>query len=77
MFSAYLKNGHHDDTLASKAVFLAFEQRTGFFAFKKLKILRMNQGHRSVSHMLQRFDPPPPIRKGRELGRRWAFCIEL
>jgi hypothetical protein len=37
--------------------------------------LRVNQDHRSVSPMLQRFDPPPPIRKGGELGRRWAFVL--
>src|SRR5260370_14043992 len=38
---------------------LAFDHRSGLSVLKKLKILRMNQSHRSVALTAQRFDPPP------------------
>jgi hypothetical protein len=35
---------------------------SGLFLLKKLKILRMNQDHRSASSSRQRIDHPPPRR---------------
>src|SRR6202023_3051688 len=34
---------------------------SGFFLLKKLKILRMNQAHRSAGEAAQRFDHPRPL----------------
>src|SRR6202022_4531234 len=39
---------------------VAVDHRSGFFVLKKLKILRMNQAHRSAPSSRQRFDHPLP-----------------
>src|SRR3984893_11676486 len=38
----------------------SFDHPSGLFVLKKLKILRMNQGHRSASSSRQRIDHPHP-----------------
>jgi hypothetical protein len=52
MFSALpVNNGHQDHGCASlvpKVSLVTFGYRSGFSVLKKLKILRMNQAHRSV-----------------------------
>jgi hypothetical protein len=55
-----LNNGHQDQNLVPIGGLVAFEPRSGFSVLKKLKILRMNQAHRSASSSRQRIDHPHP-----------------
>jgi hypothetical protein len=58
VFCSSLNKGHQDHSLVPIGRLVAFDPRSGFSVLKKLKILRMNQAHRSERRVPQRFKHP-------------------
>jgi hypothetical protein len=54
----FLNNGPQDHSLAPIGRLVAFDPRGGFSLLKKLKILSMNQDHRSTGKTAYSFDDP-------------------
>ena len=72
VFCSSLNDGHQDHSLVP--IGRLVDHRSGSSALKKLKILRMNQAHRSGDRKLQRIDHPQRYERLEKAQRRVDLC---
>src|SRR6266851_3332567 len=64
----------HPELIDKFADWLIALSSGGLFGLNS-NFLRVNEAHRSGADKRQRFDHPPPIRKGGEIGRSGLFVL--